>query len=329
MDNVGAKTQVAGWTGALLVMFVLLFLTPLLQSTPLNAPAAILTSVFLGLMQFREWWFLWRTNKLDFLVFSAGVLGVVFLGVELGLAVAISLSVVLALAKSAFPHTAVLGQLPGATGVYRSVTQYASAQKVPGLLLVRIDAPLFFANVTPVADALERMEREETAAARKARGLSNDSKNNTNGGEIDDDGTGDNDDDIKAVVLDLSPVTDFDASAVHWFNSYVRATRARGVDVALANPSTAVARLLARAGVDRVVGRGRVFARVGDAVEALRGAPRLTVTVVEDDDGDEVDVDEKKEEEEKEKRAAALRKDDSAGPETQPPSSAPPPPKGV
>ena len=73
MDNVGAKTQVAGWVGALLVMFVLLFLTPLLQSTPLNAPAAILTSVFLGLLQFGEWWFLWKTNKLDFLVFSAGV----------------------------------------------------------------------------------------------------------------------------------------------------------------------------------------------------------------------------------------------------------------
>ena len=324
MDNVGAKTQVAGWTGALLVMFVLLFLTPLLQSTPLNAPAAILTSVFLGLMQFGEWWFLWRTNKLDFLVFSAGVLGVVFLGVELGLAVAISLSVVLALAKSAFPHTAVLGRLPGTTGDYRSVTQYASAQRVPGLLLVRIDAPLFFANVTPVADALERLEREERAAARKARGFSNDD-------DDDDDGGGG----IKAVVLDLSPVTDFDASAVHWFNSYVRATRVRGVDVALANPSTAVTRLLARAGVDRVVGRERVFARVGDAVEALRGAPRLTVTVL-NGDGDEMDEtkekmkeEEEKEEEEGDKRAAAaaaLRKDDSAGPETQPPQPPQPPP---
>ena len=254
----------------------------------------------------------------------------VFAGVELGLALAIGLSIVLALAKSAFPHTAVLGKLPGTTGVYRSVAQYASAQKVPGLLLVRIDAPLFFANVTPVADALERLEREERAAARKARGLVD--ANGGSGSEID--GEDDFDDSIKAVVLDLSPVTDFDASAAHWFRSYVRATRARGVDVALANPSTRVAGLLARAGLDAVVGRDRVFARVGDAVEALRDAPRLAVTVVRegDDYGDgDYEGGKKKKGDKKEGKdapataaAASLRKDDSAGPETQPP----PPPKG-
>lgn len=128
--------------------------------------------------------------------------------------------------------------------------QYASAKRVPGLLLVRVDAPLFFANVAPVADALRKYEREATA---------------------------DGDGAVKAVVIDLSPVTDVDASAVHFLAAYVRGARARGLDVALANPSCDVAKILARAGLDALVGRDRVFVRVGDAVDALRAAAPLPV----------------------------------------------------
>ena len=246
MDNVGATSQIAGWTGGILVMLVLLFLTPAFAAMPQNAQGAIIMSAVLGLLQFREWWFLWRINKLDWLVFTAAVLGVLFAGVEVGLAIAIGLSILLALFKSAFPHTAVLGRLPG-TDVYRNVKQYASARTEPGLLAVRVDAPLFFANVAPVADALRTYEKDALAA----------------------------DPTLKAIVVDLSPVIDFDASAVHWLASYVRSARARGIDVALANPSCRVAKLLARAGVDRLVGRDHVYVRVGDAVTAMRAAPRL------------------------------------------------------
>lgn len=249
MDNVGAASQIAGWVGGLLVMMVLLFLTPIFRSMPLNAQGAIIISALVGLVQLKEWRFLWRVSLRDWAVFTAAVLGVWFGGVEIGLAFAIALSLLLALYRSAFPHTAVLGRLPG-TDVYRNVKQYASAKRVPGLLLVRVDAPLFFANVAPVADALRKYEREAVADA---------------------------DGPIKAVVIDLSPVSDVDASAVHFLAAYIRGARARGLDVALANPSCDVSRLLARAGLDTLVGRDRVFVRVGDAVDALRAAAPLAV----------------------------------------------------
>lgn len=249
MDNVGAASQVAGWVGGVAVMLVLLFLTPIFRSMPQNAQGAIIISALVGLVQVKEWRFLWRVSKRDWAVFTAAVLGVWFGGVEIGLVFAIVLSLILALYRSAFPHTAVLGRLPG-TDVYRNVKQYASAKRVPGLLLVRVDAPLFFANVAPVADALRKYEREATA---------------------------DGDGAVKAVVIDLSPVTDVDASAVHFLAAYVRGARARGLDVALANPSCDVAKILARAGLDALVGRDRVFVRVGDAVDALRAAAPLPV----------------------------------------------------
>ena len=270
MDNVGAKTQVAGWVGGLIVMLVLLLLTPVFRNMPQNAQGAIIVSALIGLLQLKEWRFLWRVNKFDWLVFNAAMLGVWFAGVEIGLAIAIGLSVALALYKSAFPHTAVLGRLPGTT-VYRNVRQYASAKQVDGMLLVRVDAPLFFANVGPVADALRVYEKQYHQAAAASF---------KDGGAL----PGGPRSPLRAIILDLSPVSDMDASAVHFLASYVRQTRARGIDVALANPSCQVAKQLARARLDALVGRDRVYVRVGDAVDDLQNALPLQAAAAKEED---------------------------------------------
>ena len=165
-----------------------------------------------------------------------------FLGVEMGLALAAGLSVALALYKSAFPHTAVLGRLPS-TAVYRNVKQYEDATRVPGLLLVRIDAPLFFANVAPVGDSLRKYEAR--ANAEGAAG----------GGEA-----------VRWVIVDLSPVTDLDATAVHWLGGWKRDLASRGVGLALANPSRVVADLMTKAGLVESIGRGNIYVRMHDAV---------------------------------------------------------------
>ena len=273
-------------------MLVLLLLTPVFRNMPQNAQGAIIVSALIGLLQIKEWRFLWRVNKFDWLVFNAAMLGVWFAGVELGLAIAIGLSVALALYKSAFPHTAVLGRLPGTT-VYRNVRQYASAKQIDGMLLVRVDAPLFFANVGPVADALRDYEKQYHQAAAAP----------FHGGE----GAagapsvlpGGPRSPLRAIVIDLSPVSDMDASAVHFLASYVRQTRARGVDVALANPSCQVARQMARARLDALLGRDRVYVRVGDAVDDLRNALPL---VPAKGDEDAAKSDDTAREGEKEKR---------------------------
>lgn len=285
MDNVGATSQVAGWVGGLIVMLVLLLLTPIFRNMPQNAQGAIIVSALIGLLQIKEWRFLWRVNKFDFLVFNAAMLGVWFAGVELGLAISIGLSVALTLYKSAFPHTAVLGRLPGTT-VYRNVRQYASAKQIDGMLLVRVDAPLFFANVGPVADALRVYEKQYHQAA---------SAESTNTDVL----PGGPRSPLRAVVIDLSPVSDMDASAVHFLASYVRQTRQRGVDVALANPSCQVAKQMARAKLDELVGRDRVYVRVGDAVDDLRNA--LPLPVAKEEDGKSDDTAREEEEKEKEK----------------------------
>jgi sulfate transporter 4 len=100
----------------LAVMLVLLFITPVFERVPYNAMGAIVLSSVLGLLEISEAIFLFKANFLDFLVWMSAFLGTIFLGVEIGLLIAIGLAVVLVVYQSAFPHTAVLGNLPG-TGV--------------------------------------------------------------------------------------------------------------------------------------------------------------------------------------------------------------------
>lgn len=93
-------------------MMTLLFITPVLERTPYNATGAIILSAVVGLFDCTEARFLWKTNRLDFLVWMAAAVTVFFAGVEIGLGVAVGLAVLIVILQSAFPHTAVLGRLP-------------------------------------------------------------------------------------------------------------------------------------------------------------------------------------------------------------------------
>ncbi len=91
--------------------------------------------------------YLWRVNKFDLICWLASFFGVLFYSVEVGLAIAVGLAVLLAIYNSAFPHIAVLGQIRD-TIFHRNVKQFPGAKITPGVLEFRVDAPLYYANVT-------------------------------------------------------------------------------------------------------------------------------------------------------------------------------------
>jgi MFS superfamily sulfate permease-like transporter len=98
-------------------MLVLLFITPVFERIPYNAMGAIVLSSVLGLLEISEAIFLFKSNFLDWLVWMSAFVGTIFFGVEMGLMIAIGLAIVMVIYQSAFPHTAMLGNLPG-TGAY-------------------------------------------------------------------------------------------------------------------------------------------------------------------------------------------------------------------
>ena len=112
---------------------------------PYAVLAAIVISAVLVVADFGEAVYLWKVHKLDFLTWCVSFLCTILFGVQIGLASAIILSLLITQYESAYPHTAVLGRLPGTT-VYRNVKQYPATEQYQGMVICRFDAPLYFAN---------------------------------------------------------------------------------------------------------------------------------------------------------------------------------------
>jgi sulfate transporter 4 len=112
---------------------------------PYATLAAIVISAVISIFDLAEPLYLWKVHKLDLLTWCVSFFCTIIFGVQIGLLSAVICSLLITLYESAYPHTAVLGRLPGST-VYRDVKQYPDAEQHPGIVVCRIDAHLYFAN---------------------------------------------------------------------------------------------------------------------------------------------------------------------------------------
>ncbi|KAK6148875.1 hypothetical protein DH2020_016400 [Rehmannia glutinosa] len=132
--NAGAKTVVSNIIMAASVLITLLFLMPLFYYTPNLILAAIIITAVIGLIDYQVAIKLWKVDKLDFLACLCSFLGVLFISVPLGLAIAVGVSVFKILLNVTRPNTVVLGNIPG-TQIYQNVTRYREAVRVPSFLI--------------------------------------------------------------------------------------------------------------------------------------------------------------------------------------------------
>ncbi|KAG1337930.1 Sulfate transporter 4.1, chloroplastic [Cocos nucifera] len=153
----GAKTGLSGITMGIIMGCALLFMTPLFSQIPQCALAAIVISAVMGLVDYKEALFLWRVDKKDFLLWTITCITTLVFGIEIGVIVGVGFSLAFVIHESANPHIAVLGRLPGTT-VYRNILQYPEAYTYNGIVVVRIDAPIYFANISYIKDRLREYE---------------------------------------------------------------------------------------------------------------------------------------------------------------------------
>ncbi|XP_022868100.1 sulfate transporter 3.1-like [Olea europaea var. sylvestris] len=153
--NAGCKTAVSNIVMAIAVMITLLFLTPLFHYTPLVVLSSIIIAAMLGLIDYEAAIHLWHIDKFDFLVCMSAYIGVVFTNIEIGLIMAVGISLLRVLLFVARPRTLVLGNIPGSE-IYRNVDQYPNTNNVPGVLVLEIDAPIYFANASYLRERISR-----------------------------------------------------------------------------------------------------------------------------------------------------------------------------
>ncbi|XP_021825130.1 sulfate transporter 3.1-like isoform X2 [Prunus avium] len=158
--NAGCKTAMSNVVMAIAVMFTLLFLTPLFHYTPLVVLSAIIIAAMLGLIDYEAAIHLWKVDMFDFVVCMSACIGVAFGSVEISLVLVVAISVIRVLLFLARPRTFVQGNLPNSM-VYRNVDQYPNASNVPGILILEIDAPIYFANTNYLRERITRWINDE------------------------------------------------------------------------------------------------------------------------------------------------------------------------
>jgi len=144
-EAAGSHTQLTGVVGALTVALLLLAAPNLLQNLPTTALAAVVTASAIGLIEITDLIRIYRIQRWEFWLSIVCFVGVAVFGAIPGIAVAVVIAVIEFLWDGWRPHSAVLGRAEGVEG-YHDITRYPDARQVPGLIILRWDAPLFFAN---------------------------------------------------------------------------------------------------------------------------------------------------------------------------------------
>jgi high affinity sulfate transporter 1 len=237
--SLGSRTQLVSVVAAGFVVATLLVLRPLLAEIPRAALAAVIVSAAIAIIDVPGYRSLWRVSRVEFSLAVVTALGVIVFDVLVGVLVAVTLSIVVALGRMARPHDAVLGDHPGLDG-WVDVAAYPQAVAEPGLLVYRFDAPLFFVNADHFRERVEQTLVE-------------------NPGEED------------WVVLDCEGIGELDATALDVLAELLVGLDAIGVSVvAVARANDHVLDRLGRAGLLAPTGSLRVFPTINGAVRAFR-----------------------------------------------------------
>ncbi|XP_042046938.1 sulfate transporter 1.3-like [Salvia splendens] len=239
----GCQTAVSNIVMSIVVLLTLLFLTPLFEYTPNAILSSIIISAVIGLIDYDAAILIWKIDRFDFVACMGAFLGVVFISVEIGLLIAVSISFMKLLLQVTRPRTALLGKIPG-TNVYRNIQQYPEATKVAGVLIIRVDSAIYFSNSNYIRERLLRWltdEDELLVATRLPK--------------------------IQFLIVEMSPVTDIDTSGIHALEDLHRSLQKRSVQLVLANPGPTVMDKLHASDVADLIGEDRIFLTVADAVQ--------------------------------------------------------------
>ena len=239
-EAAGSKTQLTGVVGAVAIALLLILAPDLLEYLPSAALAAVVITSAIGLIEIADLRRIYRIQRWEFWLSMACFAGVAVFGAIPGIALAIVIAVIEFLWDGWRPHFAVLGRVDGVRG-YHDVTRYPQAQRIPGLVLFRWDAPLFFANAELFRDRVLGAVANSPEPARW-------------------------------VVVTAEPVTSVDVTAADVLSELDDALREAGILLCFAEMKDPVKDKLKRFGLFSHFGEQTFHATIGEAVHAYLAA---------------------------------------------------------
>jgi high affinity sulfate transporter 1 len=236
-EAAGACTQLTSVVGALVIALLLLAAPNLLEHLPTAALAAVVIASAIGLIEVTDLKRIYRIQQWEFWLSITCFIGVAVLGVIPGIGLAIAIAIIEFLWDGWRPHSAVLGRAHGVKG-YHDITRYPDARLIPGLVLFRWDAPLFFANAEFFKErALDAVAKSPTP--------------------------------VRWLVVTAEPVTSVDVTAADFIRELDETLQAKGIELCFAELKDPVKDKLKRFGLFTLLGEKYFFPTIGAAVSSF------------------------------------------------------------
>jgi SulP family sulfate permease len=159
-EGAGARTQVANLVAWGVTLVTLIFLTPLFASLPEAVLAALIINAVWHILTSRKLAKIRLVSPTEFWLGALTLAGVLFIDVLEGMIIGLVASVLLILYQSSRPHLASLGRIPGIPGAYSDLQRHPESIAVPGVLIVRLDAPMYYANALTVRERMKELVAE-------------------------------------------------------------------------------------------------------------------------------------------------------------------------
>ena len=235
-EAAGAKTQLTGVVGAVAVALLVLLAPNLLQDLPNSALAAVVIAAAIGLFEFNDLRRIFRIQRWEFWLSIVCFVGVAVFGAIPGIGLAIVFAIMEFLWDGWRPHFAVLGRVDGIRG-FHDIKRYPEARLVPGLVLFRWDAPLFFAN----AELFHQRLLEAVAQSPTP---------------------------VKRIIVTAEPVTSIDVTSADMLAELEQTLRESGIEMRFAEMKDPVKDKLKRFELFERFGAASFYPTVGAAVDA-------------------------------------------------------------
>src|SRR5205085_4434667 len=241
-EGAGARTPLSGAFAAGIIVIVVLFFSHLLAALPQPVLAAVVLVAVAGLFKVSALKHLWTSDRTEFFVAIAAIVGVLGQGLLRGVMIGAIISLVLLIRRASRPHVAFLGRIPG-TRRFSDRERHPDNELIPGVLIVRPESGLIYFNMDHVRDTILDRVRAETVPPR-------------------------------LVVLDLSAAPRVDMHSAQMLAELARELTATGATIQAVEARSSVRDRLRSDGVDAKLGGINRFTTVADAVDAFSKTSR-------------------------------------------------------
>jgi len=232
-----ARTSISLIITALLVGLTVFFLTPLIYYLPHTVLAAIIITAVPGLIDVGEAKSLWKIRKREFFLMFITFLSTLIFGIMMGVGIGVLISLGIVMHRSSYPNIVMLGRLPD-TNQYRDLERHPEGITQTNTIIVRIDASLYFANISYMREKLEELELESGKH-------------------------------LEQVIIDAIGINEVDYSALHALKELSDDYEKRGIELMFTGVKGPVRDIFERSGLEDIVGKEHFYLNINEAVENL------------------------------------------------------------